>query len=272
MDSFTKDPLWTLISGLVVSCSTLSSQVIPARSDSTHNRLPRNQVSYSDLAIHFLSDYLSQLSSVRDDLKLYVDPCFDTRAYLHGCLIIMELGRIFVRINFRNWPENTQRTRTKLLIAVRGVISTGISIISLRNEGFPTFCLCLSTRRHLGFTEKLRNSRSWRLFAHSSWGNAATAFSLSLQFYICGCEWYKLYSGKRCTVGEGKRLRGETVGLQYPAWLLRNSDSAVKNARNNKCLFVGTSLLTAMRLSIIRSFTLHQTGYRHSIHHGRSNN
>ena len=32
------------------------------------------------------------------------------------------------------------------------------------------------------------------------------------------------------------------------------------------------SLLTAaMRLSIIRSFTLHQTGYRHSIHHVRSN-
>ena len=213
--------MWTLISGLVVSCSTLFSQVIPARSDSTHNRLPRNQVSYSDLAIHFLSDYLSQLSSVCDDLKLYVDPCFDTLTYLHGYLIIMEPSRIFVRTNLRNWPENTQRTRTKLLSAVRGVISTGISIISLRNEGFPTFCLCLTTGRHLGFTENLRNSRSRRLFANSSWGNAATAFSLSSHFHVCGYEWYKL--------------------------------------------------LSVTRLSIIISFTLHQTGYRHSIHHVRSN-
>ena len=29
----------------------------------------------------------------------------------------------------------------------------GISIVSLRNEGFPTFCLCLTTGHHLGFTE-----------------------------------------------------------------------------------------------------------------------
>ena len=38
--------------------------------------------------------------------------------------------------------------------------STGISIVSLRNEGFPTFCLCLTTGRHLGFTKKLRNSHA----------------------------------------------------------------------------------------------------------------
>ena len=57
--------------------------------------------------------------------------------------------------------------------------SAGISIVSLRNEGFQTFCLCLTTRRHLGFTEKLRNSPSRQMFANSSWGNAATAFSLS---------------------------------------------------------------------------------------------
>ena len=92
--------------------------------------------------------------------------------------------------------------------------STSISIVSLRNEGFPTFCLCLTTGRHLGFTEKLRNSRSRRLFANCSWGNAAPAFSLSSQFHVCDCECYKLYSGKRCILGEGKRLGGETVGLQ----------------------------------------------------------
>ena len=131
----------------------------------------------------------------------------------------------------------SERTRTKLLSAVRGVTSTGISIVSLRNEGFPTFCLCLTTGRHLGFTEKLRNLPSRRMFANSSWRNAATAFSLSSQFYVCGRTCYKLYSGKRCILGEGKRLGGETVGLQYPVWLLRNIDSNVKNARNNKCLF-----------------------------------
>ena len=63
------------------------------------------------------------------------------------------------------------------------------------------------------------------MFANSSWGNAATAFSLSLQFRVCGCTCYKLYSGKRCILGEGKRLGGETVGLQYPVWLLRNIDA-----------------------------------------------
>ena len=76
--------------------------------------------------------------------------------YIYVYLIIMELGRIFVRTNLRNCPKNSQRIRTKLLSAVLGVISTGISIVSLRNEGFPTFCLCLTTGRHLGFTEKLR--------------------------------------------------------------------------------------------------------------------
>ena len=33
----------------------------------------------------------------------------------------------------------------------------GISIVSLRNEGLLTFCLCLTTGHHLCFTEKLRN-------------------------------------------------------------------------------------------------------------------
>ena len=66
----------------------------------------------------------------------------------------MELGRISVRTNLRNWRKNLQRTRTKLLSAVRGVTLTSISIVSLRNEGFPPFCLCLTTGRHFGFTDK----------------------------------------------------------------------------------------------------------------------
>ena len=137
--------------------------------------------------------------------------------------------------------DRRMRTRTKLLSAVRGVTSTGISFVSLRNEGFPTFCLCLTTGRHLGFTEKLRNSPNRRMFANSSWVNAATAFSLSSQFYVCGCECYKLYSGKRCIQGEGKRLDGEIVGLQYPVWLLRNIDSNIKTrVTTNVCLHVPT--------------------------------
>ena len=128
-------------------------------------------------------------------------------------LILLELGqcRIFVCTNIRNWPKNLQWTRTKLLSAVWGVTSTGI---------FPSLAcrfayICLTTGRHLGFTEKLRSLRSKRLFANS-WDNAATAFSLSSQFYVCGCEWYKLYSRKRCILAEGKRLGGEIVSLQYP--------------------------------------------------------
>ena len=137
------------------------------------------------------------------------------RQYMY--LIIMELGQIFVRTNLRNWPKNLQ-----LLSTFWGVTLTGISYVSLRNEVFPTFCLCLTTGHQLGFTDKLWNSRSRQLFANSSWGNAVTAFSLWSRFHVCDCEWYKLYSGKRCILREGKRLGGETVGLQYPVSLLRN--------------------------------------------------
>ena len=58
-------------------------------------------------------------------------------------------------------------------------------------------------------------------------GNVATAFSLSSQFHICDRTCYKLYSGKRCILGERKRLGGETVGLQYPFSLLRNIRSYI---------------------------------------------
>ena len=47
---------------------------------------------------------------------------------------------------------------------------------------------------------------------------------VSSKFHVCGCECYKLYSGKLCIVGEEKRLGGETVGLQYPVWLLGNAE------------------------------------------------
>ena len=144
----------------------------------------------------------------------------------------------------------------------------GVSIVSLRNEGFPTFCLCLTTERHLGFTEKLRNSPSRRMFANSSWGNAATAFSLSLQFNVCSLTCYKLHSGKRCILGEGKWLGGETVGFQYPVWPLRNIDSNVKTRVTTNVFACPYFLL---RDSIIRGYALHQIGYRHSIHNVRSN-
>ena len=96
----------------------------------------------------------------------------------------MEPGQIVVCTNHQNWLKNLQRTRTKLLSVVQRVTSMGISIVSFWNESFPTFCLCLTTGCHLGFTEKLRNSRSRQLFVNSSWGNAVTAFSLSSQFHV----------------------------------------------------------------------------------------
>ena len=40
----------------------------------------------------------------------------------------------------------------------------------------------LNYGRHLGFTEKVRNSRSRWLFANSSWGNAAMAFHYRRSF------------------------------------------------------------------------------------------
>ncbi len=63
----------------------------------------------------------------------------------------------------------------------------------------------------------------------------------------------------------------ETVGLQYPVWLLHNFDSMLEIRATTKIMSVCMSLLTAMRLSIIRSFTLHQTRYRHSIQRVRIN-
>ena len=75
---------------------------------------------------------------------------------------------------------------------VRGLTSTGISIVSLRNEGFPgRYYGGATTGRHLGCTETLRNSPSRRMFANSSWGNAATAFSLWSQFHVCYRMCYK---------------------------------------------------------------------------------
>ena len=82
---------------------------------------------------------------------------------------------------------------------------------------------------------------------------------------------YKLYSRKCCILGEGKQLGGKTVGLQYPVWLLCNIDSNTKTRATTKLMSVCMSLLSAMRLSIIRGYTLHLTGYRHLIHHVRSN-
>ena len=42
-----------------------------------------------------------------------------------------------------------------LLSAVQWVSSLGVLIVSLQNEGFPMFCLCLITWRHLGLQRKV---------------------------------------------------------------------------------------------------------------------
>ena len=81
------------------------------------------------------------------------------------------------------WPQNRHAGKRTVFVGAFSKDS-----VSLRNEGFPTFCLSLTTGRHLGFTKKLRNSRSRRLFANFFWGNTAMTFSLLSQFYVCGCE------------------------------------------------------------------------------------
>ena len=131
--------------------------------------------------------------------------------------IRMELGQIFARINLRNWTKNSQWAQIKLLSTVQRVTLTGISIVSLWHEGLLTPCLCLTTGRHLGFTgrhlgftKKLQNLRGRELCANSSFGNAATTFSLLSQFHVCGCVWYRLHSRKHCILGKGKRPSGKT--------------------------------------------------------------
>ena len=149
-------------------------------------------------------------------------------AYIY---IIMELGRIFVRINLRNGPKNSQQTWKKLLSAVQRATLTGISIVSLQNEGFATFCLCLTTGRHLlvlwrnygireadGCSQTPPGAMLWWPFSYR-------------RSFMYGCEWFKLYSGKRCILGERKRLSGETAGLQYLVWLLHNIDRCKQRAR-----------------------------------------
>jgi len=102
-----------------------------------------------------------------------------------------------------------------LLSAVQGVSSMGVLIVSLRNEGFPVFCLCLIMQRHLGFTEKSNvrkflNSCGRRLSMNSSWGNDTIAFMLLSQ--LCAVN-EKLYSRKHRPRRKND-LGSERVGLK----------------------------------------------------------
>ena len=54
------------------------------------------------------------------------------RAYL----IIMEVGRFFVRTNLSNRAKNSQRTFTNVPSAIRWVTSKRFLSVCLRNEGF----------------------------------------------------------------------------------------------------------------------------------------
>ena len=63
--------------------------------------------------------------------------CTHTHNIMH--LIIMELGRFFVRTNLGNHAEASQQTRSECRSAIRRVSSAGFPCESLRNEGFaPT--------------------------------------------------------------------------------------------------------------------------------------
>ena len=123
----------------------------------------------------------------------------------------------YVRTNLRNWPKNSQRTRTKLLSAVRG----------WPRRAFPSLaCLCLTTgailvlRRNYGFAKQ---TVAQELLLGPCCDGLFAIIAVSC------CECYKLYSGKHCILAEGKQIGGETVGLQCHVWLLRNIDSNVKS-------------------------------------------
>ena len=62
----------------------------------------------------------------------------------------------------------------------------GISIVSLQNEGFPTFCLCLTTGRHLGFTEKFIIMSNTPMLVHS---NGVTVMGMCAGCgLVCNCR------------------------------------------------------------------------------------
>ena len=145
--------------------------------------------------------------------------------------------------------------------------STGNSIVSLQNEGFPTFCLCLTTGRRAILVLRRNYGICMQMVVRELLlGQCCNGLSLSSQFHVCGRTCYKLYSGKPCILGEEKQLGGETVGLQYPAWLLHNIDSNVKKHTQQPM-----SVCMCYETRHNQKLYTPSDGYRHSIHHVRSN-
>ena len=65
--------------------------------------------------------------------------------------------------------------------AVHRVSSTGMSIVSLRNQGFPMFCICLTTGAVLVLREITVFERQMEL------KQFCDGLLLLLQFHVCVC-------------------------------------------------------------------------------------
>ena len=90
----------------------------------------------------------------------------------------------------------------------------GISFVSLRHEGFPTFCLCLTTGRHLGFRRNYGICEADGCSRTPPGAMLRRPFRYRRSFmYAAVRVSYKLYGGKRCILREGKRLGQECSGI-----------------------------------------------------------
>ena len=150
----------------------------------------------------------------------------------------MELGRIFVCTNLEFAADTNESTKR-----CPGGDLDGSFIVSLRNEGFDV--LHMSTACHFGFTEKLRKSRTpgamlRRPFRYRRSFMYSTVSDMS---YIAesGASW-EVESGSVAKLWVSKSGLG----------IAQFDSTYLKRAQQQMCVCM--SLLTAMRLSIIRSF------------------
>ena len=95
--------------------------------------------------------------------------------YIYIYLIIMELGRFFVRTNLGNRAEASQQTRSKRRSAIRRVSSAGFPcemkvLRQLAIRYYRTPFLFYGGKR-----SRLRNSQLIPLLHNSSWEDGATA-------------------------------------------------------------------------------------------------
>ena len=124
-----------------------------------------------------------------------------------------------------SWSDFLSALIMALLSAVQRVSSSGISIVSLQNEGFSTVCLCLTTGRHLDVTEK--SDTNYRIREADGCPRIPPRAMLRWLFCYCCSLMFNavcdvVCSGKRHP-GRRKATRWRKCGLLIFGWLLHNS-------------------------------------------------